>query len=69
MYLKIDHIGIAVRSLEAALKVYCQGFGLRTDHVEEVADDGLDAGEVLRSGQGCITPVADGRGGVYGSHR
>ena len=38
MILKIDHIGIAVRSLEAALKVYCQGFGLRMDHVEEVAE-------------------------------
>ena len=38
MLLKIDHIGIAVRSLESALKLYSQGFGLRADHVEEVAD-------------------------------
>src|SRR5439155_18115281 len=38
VYMKIGRIGSAVRSLEGALKGYCQGFGLRTDHVEEVAD-------------------------------
>ena len=36
MYRKIDHIGIAVRSLEAALKIYGAGLALKPDHIEEV---------------------------------
>ncbi len=38
MYRKIDHIGIAVRSLESALKTYSTGLGLEADHIEEVPD-------------------------------
>jgi len=36
LYRKIDHIGIAVRSLEAALKIYGAGLALKPDHIEEV---------------------------------
>ena len=36
MYRKIDHIGIAVRSIEEALRVYT-GLGFQADQVEEVA--------------------------------
>ena len=36
MYRKIDHIGIAVRSIEEALRVYT-GLGFQADQVEDVA--------------------------------
>ena len=38
MYRKIDHIGIAVRSINAALKVYGAGLGLGIESVEDVPD-------------------------------
>ncbi len=38
LYLKIDHIGIAVRSLDEALRVYSSGLGFEVGHVEEVAE-------------------------------
>lgn len=38
MYTKIDHIGIAVRSLETALETYRDGMGLEVAGVEEVAE-------------------------------
>ena len=38
MYRKIDHIGIAVRSIDAALKVYGAGLGLGIESVEDVPD-------------------------------
>ncbi|WP_010478988.1 methylmalonyl-CoA epimerase [Thermococcus zilligii] len=37
MFKKIDHVGIAVRNLEEAMKVW-EGLGLRVDEVEEVPD-------------------------------
>ncbi len=33
---RIDHIGIAVQDLEAALAPYVEGLGMEVDHVEEV---------------------------------
>lgn len=33
---KIDHLGIAVRSIEAALPYYEKALGLKCEHVEEV---------------------------------
>src|SRR5262245_65146615 len=36
-YRKVDHIGIAVRSLESALRTYTR-LGFEADHVEEVSD-------------------------------
>ncbi len=38
MYSKIDHIGIAVRSLEEALRAYTAGLGFKVEHIEEVVD-------------------------------
>ena len=38
MYRKIDHIGIAVRSIDAALKAYGAGLGLGIESVEDVPD-------------------------------
>lgn len=38
MYRKVDHIGIAVRSLEGALRVYESAMGLRTAGIEEVEE-------------------------------
>jgi len=35
---KIDHIGIAVRSLEDALRVYTGGFGLEVAKIERIPD-------------------------------
>ncbi len=38
MYKKIDHIGIAVRSLDEILPIYTTGLGFQVEHIEEVAD-------------------------------
>ncbi len=38
MYHKIDHIGIAVRSLTEALKLYQDGLSLTLEHIEVVED-------------------------------
>ncbi|MBM3134406.1 MAG: methylmalonyl-CoA epimerase [Chloroflexi bacterium] len=38
MIKKIDHIGIAVKSIEAALPAYTQGLGLVVRHVQDVPD-------------------------------
>ena len=38
MYRKIDHIGIAVRSIDAALKVYGAALGFGVESVEDVPD-------------------------------
>ena len=37
MFKKIDHVGIAVKNLEEAIKVW-EGLGLRVDEIEEVPD-------------------------------
>ncbi|WP_297522729.1 methylmalonyl-CoA epimerase [Thermococcus sp.] len=37
MFRKIDHVGIAVRNLEEAVKVW-EGLGLKVDEIEEVPD-------------------------------
>jgi methylmalonyl-CoA/ethylmalonyl-CoA epimerase len=41
MYTKVDHIGIAVRSLEAAIPFYRDQLGLRLEAVDEVASQGV----------------------------
>ncbi len=38
MIRRLDHIGIAVRDLEAAMRVYAEGLGLESDHQETVED-------------------------------
>ncbi len=37
MFKKIDHVGIAVKNLEEAIKVW-EGLGLKVDEIEEVQD-------------------------------
>lgn len=38
MFKKVDHIGIAVKSIEDALGLFRDAMGLELEHVEEVAD-------------------------------
>ena len=38
MHLKIDHIGIAVRSLKDAIRIYSAGLDFKVAIIEEVAD-------------------------------
>ncbi len=38
MIRRLDHIGIAVRDLEAAVRIYTEGLGLACDHRETVED-------------------------------
>ena len=40
MYSKIDHVGIAVKSLSEALRVYSEAMGLRVDRIEDVPEQG-----------------------------
>jgi methylmalonyl-CoA/ethylmalonyl-CoA epimerase len=40
---RIDHIGVAVEQLEAALELYRERFGLRVAHREVVASQGVEA--------------------------
>ena len=40
MIRKIDHLGVAVRSIKEGRKVY-EAMGLRVEHVEEVPDEGV----------------------------
>ncbi len=66
MYRKIDHIGVAVRSIEEALRLYEEGLGLEKTIVEEVADQKtrvaiLPVGDCrieLLEGMGEDSPVA-----------
>ncbi len=38
LYLKVDHIGVAVRSLENAMRVYSEGLGMEVAGVEDVPE-------------------------------
>lgn len=38
---RLDHIGIAVKDLEAAVAAYARGFGLESVHREQVADQSV----------------------------
>ena len=38
MYLKVDHIGVAVRSLEEATRLYSDGLGMEITRVENVPE-------------------------------
>ena len=41
---KIDHIGIAVKSIEEAAQLYTQGLGLELERVETVSEQGVKVG-------------------------
>ncbi len=62
---KIDHLGIAVRDLEAAISSYRDVLGLEVTHREVVADQGVEVAKlpVGESAVELICPV-DPQGGV-----
>ena len=41
---RIDHIGIAVKSIEEAARLYVQGLGLELERVETVSEQGVKVG-------------------------
>ena len=41
---KIDHIGVAVKSIEDAARLYTEVLGLALDHVETIAEQGVKVG-------------------------
>jgi len=41
---KVDHVGIAVRNIEDAVKAYTSTFGGRLVHREELAEEGVTVG-------------------------
>lgn len=48
--MKIDHIGIATKSIEEGLAIWQDALGLKPDHTEEVAEQGVKV---------CMLPVGD----------
>ena len=46
MLKKIDHIAIAVKSIDETLKVFGDVFGMKCDHMEEIPDQGVKAAAV-----------------------
>lgn len=60
--MKVDHVGIAVRNLDDAVKLYISTFGGRMIHREELVEDGVtvafvDQGSVLLE---LLAPAAEG---------
>jgi methylmalonyl-CoA epimerase len=57
---RIDHIGVAVEDLDAAVALYREGFGMREQHRETVEEFGVEA-VLLEIGDGhveLLTPVS-----------
>jgi methylmalonyl-CoA epimerase len=57
MFEQIDHIGVAVEDLDAAIELYSKAFGMPVEHRETVADQGVEA-VLLRVGGGHIELLA-----------
>jgi methylmalonyl-CoA/ethylmalonyl-CoA epimerase len=58
---RIDHIGVAVEDLDAAIELYGGSFEMREQHRETVADQGVEA-VLLEVGEGhveLLRPLAD----------
>ena len=53
MFELIDHIGVAVEDLEAAVGLYRERFGMREQHRETVEEQGVDA-VLLEIGDGHV---------------
>jgi methylmalonyl-CoA/ethylmalonyl-CoA epimerase len=53
MFLRIDHIGIAVDDLDDALRLYSEKIGMREQHRETVEDQGVEA-VLLEIGEGHV---------------
>ncbi len=65
MFGRIDHIGVAVESIDVAIGLYRDGFGMREQHRETVEAFGVEA-VLLEVGEGhveLISPLS-GEGGV-----
>jgi methylmalonyl-CoA/ethylmalonyl-CoA epimerase len=50
---RIDHVGVAVEDIEAAIALYSDGFGMREQHRERVEAFGVDA-VLLEVGEGHV---------------
>jgi len=50
---RIDHIGVAVEDLDAAIELYRSRFGMREQHRETVEDQGVEA-VLLEVGEGHV---------------
>src|ERR671933_2137847 len=61
---RIDHIGVAVQDLDAAVRLYAQQFDMREQHRETVEEQGVEA-VLLEVGEGhveLIKPLSDDSG-------
>jgi methylmalonyl-CoA/ethylmalonyl-CoA epimerase len=50
---RIDHIGVAVEDLDAAIELYAKGFDMREQHRETVEEQGVEA-VLLEVGEGHV---------------
>ena len=57
MFGRIDHIGVAVEDLDAAIALYEQSFGMRLAHRETVESQGVEA-VLLDVGEGHVELLA-----------
>jgi len=61
---RIDHIGVAVEDIDAAIELYARGFQMREQHRETLGGQGVEAG-LLEVGDGdgeLIRPLSPGTG-------
>jgi methylmalonyl-CoA/ethylmalonyl-CoA epimerase len=54
---RIDHVGVAVEDIDAAIALYEQGLGLQVEHRERVDEQGVDAA-LLGIGEGHVELLA-----------
>jgi methylmalonyl-CoA/ethylmalonyl-CoA epimerase len=54
---RIDHVGVAVEDVDAAIALYAKGLGLELEHREVVAEQGVDAA-LLGVGEGHVELLA-----------
>lgn len=54
---RIDHVGVAVADLDAALALYRDGLGMELEHRETVTEQGVDAA-LLGVGEGHVELLA-----------
>ena len=50
---RIDHIGVAVEDIDAAMELYARGFDMREQHRETVEEQGVEA-VLLEVGEGHV---------------
>jgi len=57
--MKLSHVAIAVKDLDAASRLYCESFGLKETHREEVPGQGVRAAflEDLSGAGGCAVEL------------